>query len=85
MLKLISYAHVMRTIRYAVERIKSLEGKKVPLNDFFKESEVSTEVFFYPIYNVKNLEIIKKQIKKPVNLVNFQHFLYFLAAPTLCF
>lgn len=44
LLKLVSYAHTLRNIRYVVERIQEVGGKKLPLSDFFKDSEITARV-----------------------------------------
>jgi hypothetical protein len=44
LLKLVSYAHTMRNIRFYIERVRQVDGKKVPLSEFFKESEITEKV-----------------------------------------
>lgn len=40
-MKLVSYSHTMRSIRHVIERIREVDGKKIPLSEFFKESEIT--------------------------------------------
>jgi hypothetical protein len=46
LLKLISYAHTLRNIKYVVERIREVGGKKIPVTEFFKENEITQRVHF---------------------------------------
>ncbi|EGR28876.1 hypothetical protein IMG5_167290 [Ichthyophthirius multifiliis] len=78
-LKLISYAHVMRSIRSIIKRIEMYEkdekAKKQPLSEFISETETSAD----------NLYILHKCYENPSQLVKIYDLFYFLAAPTLCF
>ncbi|CAK77558.1 unnamed protein product (macronuclear) [Paramecium tetraurelia] len=74
-MKLISYAHFMRNTYFYIQRIKQVKNKKVPLDNFFAEYEV----------NAENLKILEKYSQDQSLILDFKHFLYFLAAPTLCF
>lgn len=74
-MKLISYSHVMRNAKFYVERIKQVQNKKSPLSSFFNGNEVTPD----------NLLILQKHAHDPIKLVDYKHFIYFLAAPTLCY
>jgi hypothetical protein len=57
LLKIVSYVHTMRNIRFIVKRISEVDGKKVPITEFFKDTEISERVFY--IENEKNLEVLR--------------------------
>lgn len=69
--KLISYAHVMRSV-------KSIHNELLEKGDCDYEVEDS-------LVNEDNLRIIVKNVNKIDNLVGVWDLLYFSVAPTLCY
>ena len=47
LLKIISYAHTMRNIKSVSKMVKKLDGKKVPVSDFFNDTEISEKVEYF--------------------------------------
>jgi diacylglycerol O-acyltransferase-1 len=73
-LKLISYYQVNSEIYFIADKIKRTSTNENYRN-MFAEHEIDTP----------NLELIASHKNNIVDLLTFRHFLYFLAAPTLCY
>ena len=71
LLKMISFCHVLSNIRFYS---KCLKGE-IKYEKLYLDKELS----------IANKEIIMKNIKDLSKIFNLKSFLYFLAAPTLCF
>lgn len=41
LMKLVSYAHTMRTTKDLIDQVKEVNGKSTPLKEFFKDSEIT--------------------------------------------
>eukprot|EP01016_Furgasonia_blochmanni_P032799 TRINITY_DN3386_c0_g1_i3.p1 TRINITY_DN3386_c0_g1~~TRINITY_DN3386_c0_g1_i3.p1 ORF type:complete len:359 (-),score=34.74 TRINITY_DN3386_c0_g1_i3:347-1423(-) len=74
-LKLISFAHVMRSLRFMNQKIRDLAKNNKNIIEFIERTEISQE----------NLEVIRQSVDNPLSLLNMRHLLYFIAAPTLCY
>lgn len=73
-LKFMSYYQVNAEIYYIVERMQLFE-KNQNYRDLLAPHEIDNA----------NLEIIATHKNDLVKLLDFKHYLYFLAAPTLCY
>lgn len=64
-LKIISFAHTMRNIKSIINVIKKLDGKKVPISDFFNETDISGKVEFLLMHRI--LRLYKRTLKNLTN------------------
>lgn len=73
-LKIISYYQINSEVYQIAERIR-----KISTNDNYRDLFASHEI------DTTNLELIAQNKDNLMKLLSFRHFMYFLAAPTLCY